>query len=257
MQIISLNTWGGRGGKDTFFDFFRKYKDVDVFCLQEAWNGGEHMGGKLVGNAELDKIVFRLVDEVQKILPTHTSYFRPHYGDWYGLAIFVKKDIKVIDEGEIFVHKERGWASKEDEGNHARNLQWITMETSAGLRTIMNFHGLWNGKGKGDSEDRLVQSDNIVNFVKSLTTPVILCGDFNLRPDTKSLAKIEELGLRNLIKEYGITSTRTSMYTKQEKFADYTFVSKEVNVVDFKILPEEVSDHAAMFIDLARNCINS
>ena len=125
------------------------------------------------------------------------------------------------------------------------------METSAGLRTIMNFHGLWNGKGKGDSEDRLVQSDNIVNFVKSLTTPVILCGDFNLRPDTKSLAKIEELGLRNLIKEYGITSTRTSMYTKQEKFADYTFVSKEVNVVDFKILPEEVSDHAAMFIDLA------
>ena len=41
------------------------------------------------------------------------------------------------------------------------------------------------------------------------------------------------------------------MYTKQEKFADYTFVSKEVNVVDFKILPEEVSDHAAMFIDLA------
>ena len=44
MKIISLNTWGGRGGKENLLKFIEKYKDTDIFCLQEMWNGGEHMG---------------------------------------------------------------------------------------------------------------------------------------------------------------------------------------------------------------------
>jgi hypothetical protein len=60
---------------------------------------------------------------------------------------------------------------------------------------------------------------------------------------------LEEAGLRNLIKGYGITSTRTSLYKKEHRFADYTFVSENISVIDFKILPEEVSDHNAMYLD--------
>jgi endonuclease/exonuclease/phosphatase family metal-dependent hydrolase len=76
-----------------------------------------------------------------------------------------------------------------------------------------------------------------------------LCGDFNLPPNTKSLAMFEEFGLRNLISEYKINSTRTSFYTKEEKFADYIFVSNGIKVNDFSVLPDEVSDHAPLFID--------
>jgi exonuclease III len=249
MKLISLNTWGGRASKENLLQFIEKHKDVDVFCLQEMWNGGEHMAGKITGGAELQDIAFRLLTDMGHILKDHEVYFRPHYGDWYGLAMFVKKDKKVIEEGELFVYKERGWAHKEDEGNHARNIQYVTMETAEGLRTIVNFHGLWNGQGKGDSDDRLLQSDNILNFVKNITNPQVICGDFNLRPDTQSLKKFEDSGFRNLIKEYGITSTRTSLYTKPEKFADYTFVSDGITVNNFEILPEEVSDHAAMYLD--------
>lgn len=249
MRIISLNTWGGRGGKENLLNFFRKNKDVDIFCLQEMWNGGEQMGGKITGGAVLENIVYRLIPEIQNILADHNVYFRPHYHDWYGLAVFVKKDLKVIEDGELFVYKDRGYTDPEEEGNHARNIQWLTFDTKVGPRTVINFHGLWNGQGKNDSDDRLLQSDNIINFLKNLKTPHVMCGDFNLRPDTKSVKKFEDFGLRNLIKEYGITSTRTSLYTKSEKFADYTFVSKEIKVNDFKILPDEVSDHAAMFVD--------
>jgi endonuclease/exonuclease/phosphatase family metal-dependent hydrolase len=249
MKIISLNTWGGRGGKENLLKFIEKYKDTDVFCLQEMWSGGEHMGGEITGGVTLKNIAYRLLTDIEGILTNHDVYFRPHYHDWYGLAIFVKKDFKVTDEGDMYVYKEKGWASDEDKGNHARNIQWITVETSSGLRTIINFHGLWNGQGKGDSEDRLLQSDNILNFIKGLSTPHVLMGDFNLRPDTESIRKFEDFGLKNLIKKYGIASTRTSLYTKPEKFADYTFVSNEIKVNDFQILPEEVSDHAAMFIN--------
>ncbi len=60
-----------------------------------------------------------------------------------------------------------------------------------------------------------------------------------------------ELGLENLITKYGVTSTRTSLYTRSdEKFADYIFVSKGVDVKDFKVMPDEVSDHAALYLEI-------
>ncbi len=41
--------------------------------------------------------------------------------------------------------------------------------------------------------------------------PTILCGDFNLMPDTKSI-EILETGMQNLVKNYNVTSTRSSFY---------------------------------------------
>lgn len=138
---------------------------------------------------------------------------------------------------------------KGDVGHHARNIQYVKIDTKDGPRVIINFHGLWNGKGKGDSEDRLLQSDKIIDFIKKVSNPVVLCGDFNLLPETESLKKFEEMGLRNLIKENGITSTRTSLYTKPERYADYVFTSNDIKIKKFKVLPEEVSDHSALLLD--------
>jgi hypothetical protein len=43
MKLISLNTWSGRAGKENLLGFFRRNKDMDIFCLQEMWEGGhEH-----------------------------------------------------------------------------------------------------------------------------------------------------------------------------------------------------------------------
>jgi hypothetical protein len=68
-------------------------------------------------------------------------------------------------------------------------------------------------------------------------------------PDTESLKKLENIGMRNLIKEFNITGTRSSHYAKPERFADYTLVSDGIKVNDFKVLPDEVSDHLAMYLD--------
>ena len=164
------------------------------------------------------------------------------------MAVFVKKDIPVLAEGEVFVHHS---VSLEEtlKGGTSKNIQYITTEINDTKINIVNFHGLWNGKGKTDSDARLMQSSNIINTLKDLEGEIVLCGDFNLRPDTESLAMIENFGLRNLIKENGVTSTRTALYKKEEKFADYTLVSKGVTVREFKVLPDEVSDHNAMYLD--------
>lgn len=164
--------------------------------------------------------------------------------------MLVKKNLVATEEGELFVYKHKGYLPEGDVGNHARNIQFVTIDASHGPVTVINFHGLWNGKGKGDCEDRLEQSDRIIEFLKALDHRFVLCGDFNLLPDTESLKKFERFGLRNLIAEYGITSTRTNFYTKPEKFADYAFVSKEVEVKEFKTLPDEVSDHLPLYLEI-------
>ncbi len=134
-------------------------------------------------------------------------------------------------------------------GLHARNLQFVTVDGPAGRLTVMNFHGLWNGLGKGDSDERIAQSRRILDCLRGRTEPVVLCGDFNLLPDTESLRMLEAVGLRNLVVEFGVTSTRTSLYRRPERFADYVLVSHGIDVGDFRALPDEVSDHAPFLLE--------
>jgi exonuclease III len=251
MKLISLNVWGGVAGREKLLDFFISHNDVDIFCLQEIWNGGHEMIGRTAGGRPLSGIAHWLLTDIGATLKDHIAYFRPQFKDYYGLTMFIKKDISVREEGEVFAYKERGYFSEEDIGDHSRNIQYVSMGSVAGLRTVAHIHGLWNGKGKTDSADRLLQSDNIVRFLGSIKNPSVFCGDLNLLPDTESLKKIEAAGMRNLIKEFGITSTRSSFYTKPVRFADYMFVSDGIEVKEFKVLPNEVSDHLPLYLEFS------
>lgn len=252
MELICLNTWGGRAGKEKLLAFFEKHKDADIFCLQEIWSSPhKEFEGRLVANEPFDysKVMTYGLQEISAMLSDFIPIFRPLLTDNYGLLMFVRNTYSVLSEGEFYVYRERGYISENDIADHARAIQYVTMETDKGQITVINFHGLWNGGGKEDCADRLEQSDKILNFVRKLENPYIICGDFNLLPHTESLKKFEKYGLRNLIKEYSITSTRTSFYTKPEKHADYVFVSEGIKVKDFKVFPDEVSDHAPLYLE--------
>lgn len=254
MRIVTLNTWGGRAGKELLLEFFGRHAEsTDIFCLQEVWSDayqafeGRYAGGKPLDN---QKTMTRGLQEISSVLSGHGGYFRPHLLENYGLCTFVRKGLPVIEEGEVFVHHEKGYVPEGDIGNHARNLQYVTITTPSGPITIINFHGLWNGKGKTDCNERIAQSEKMIEFLRTLNYPYILCGDFNLRPDTESLAMLEREGLRNLVREYRIESTRTSLYDKVDPFADYILVREGVEVVDFQKLPDVVSDHAPLLVEV-------
>ena len=57
--------------------------------------------------------------------------------------------------------------------------------------------------------------------------------------------------MRNLIADYHVTSTRSQLYKKDIKFADYILTSPGIKVKDFKVLPDEVSDHLALELDFS------
>lgn len=256
MNILTLNIWGGRAGKECVLEFFERQKDsIDVFCLQEIWKDKyEDLEGVMAGGRPVDhsQLMYRALQDISEVLTEHDAYFRPHYRENYGLCMFVRKGLPILEEGEVFVHEYKGYEPlpEKEIGFHARNVQFVTLEHRGSALTVMNFHGLWNGQGKSDTESRMLQSKRIVEFLRSVGNPYILCGDFNLTPDTESLRKIEQEGLTNLISAYGITSTRTSIYTKPERYADYVFVSPGVEVTNFEVLPDEISDHAPLLLQV-------
>lgn len=249
MKVVSLNTWGGKAGTDNLLAFLKKHDDVDIFCLQEIFDGGEEFRGMPAARFALDKFDPKLLRRMQEALPDHVAHFRPHFEDVFGLALFVRKGLVIAEEGEVSIYREKGYYSAENIGDQHRILQYVSLEEPS--CTIMNVHGLWNGKGKGDSDHRLAQSDNILRHATALERPYILLGDLNLRPETESVRKLEVAGMRNLITEYGIGSTRTSLYDSlaEEPHADYAFVSDGIDVKDFRVLPDEVSDHAALYLE--------
>lgn len=245
-------------GKENLLLFFKKYAGTtDIFCLQEVWEAPyEHLEGYPAGGLEIENqsIMVYGLQEISGVLSNHRVFFRPHYGDHYGLTLFVRNTLKMIEEGESFVHKHKGYVPTMDVGLHARNIQYVTIATDTGPITVINFHGLWTNEGEGtgkkDNKDRLEQSRKIIEFITNNKHPFVLCGDFNLLPETKSIQMFEDAGFRNLIKEFDIQSTRTSFYTKPSKFADYAFLSTDLSLKNFKILPDEVSDHAPLFIEI-------
>ncbi len=246
MKLITLNTWGARI-KEPFTEFIKQHQNIDIFCLQEVYDkAGEIM------NEEYPDSNHDLFTKLIELLPQHNGFFRPVLQGVYGIAIFIKKDYQVLEEGEILIHS-RNQEGTINDGHHNRNMQWIKFNYQGKIFTVMNVHGLWNGKGKTDVPERIAQSKIIKGYVDTAHNPKILCGDFNLNPDTESM-KILENGMRNLIKDYSIPSTRTSIYYakpgKSEKFADYIFTSPDITIKNFEVLPDEVSDHSALFLEI-------
>ncbi|MDJ0651580.1 MAG: hypothetical protein QNJ27_00995 [Simkaniaceae bacterium] len=154
--------------------------------------------------------------------------------------------IIVLDRGEVMVYENPDYSKVGP--HHSRNLQWIKCNDRERVFAVANVHGLWNGKGKGDTPERIFQSRNIKKTINNLHMPHILCGDLNLTLQTRSL-RILDSDMRNCITEYGVRSTRTRYYEKEEKYADYMILSKGIKINKFKVLPDEVSDHSPLFLD--------
>lgn len=177
------------------------------------------------------------------------GYFSEHQTDEEGIAIFFRKELRIMETGNVFVHRYKNSMLNNDGEEFGRNLQYIRFNFKNKNYFILNFHGLWDKRGKIDTDERIMQSKNIINVLKRFPKDrLILGGDFNLVPENKSLRIFENFGLINLISKFGITSTRSEKYLKEIRFADYVFVSKSVKVLDFKVLDDWSSDHLPLLL---------
>jgi endonuclease/exonuclease/phosphatase family metal-dependent hydrolase len=256
MRITTLNAWGGRSMHPLMRFFRYRKEETDVFCLQETFDcpqsvldkkrPDEHVRGdlftKIQGElAEFDGTFARFEDDPNRM----------------SLAVFVRKGLPLVSVEDFIVHVPD---APMDDGKlvlSSRKLQTVRIRRDGGDLLIANFHGLWVNGPKTDTPERIRQSNSVASALKAHAGPKVLCGDFNLLPDTASVRILEaEAGLRNLVTAYDVQSTRTPLYRHYEdpaepNFADYILASPELVVKRFRVLPDLVSDHAPLYAEFA------
>jgi len=247
IRLVSLNLWGGALYKPLSSFLKQSSKGVDIFCFQEVlYDKNRNAKGPWKG------AVPNLYDKIKDILPGSSSIITEPYTS-YGerMAIFTNDRIKVTISGDIGLCKRETMEVEGREYQVESKLQWISFEHDGRKFTIGNVHGFWVKGSMDDSPERILQSKKIIKFFNGRNSAKILCGDFNLSPGIKSVAMIEK-DFRNLTKEYKVKSTRSKHYkpkTDMGRITDYTFISPEVKLVDFRVLGKEVSDHLPLLLE--------
>lgn len=230
-------------------------ENIDIFCFQEVFKSEK--------NIFHNEIKTNIFSDIKSVLKDFNCYYAPMFEGhdtnqsvdfelYFGQATFVRKNIKVLEEGNIFIYGAYGQEkTKPKKGgflDFPRNLHYVLIRDSHRRTFIGNLHGFWIPESKEDTPERIEQSDKIINFLDQFRSRKILCGDFNLNPNTKSMAKLEK-NMVNLIKKYNIKNTRSNLHKRKDKFADYILVSKNIKVLDFVAMRKDVSDHIPLYLE--------
>lgn len=257
MKILSLNTWCGREF-NPLIEYLKKHDgEIDAFCLQEVFDSQDLLETS-------PDIRSNLWSEICKLFPDYYHFFQPVMKDTdnqgekvkgllFGLGIIIKKTFLVEKEGDFFVYRNRFADTSSDPTSIPVNVQFITIKIGTSLVTICHIQGKWFPGDKLDTHERIEQSKRILEFLDNHKGPKVLCGDFNLLPGTQSIKMIEEK-MKNLVKDYGIQTTRSRLNTYYgtssfQKFADYVFVSPDVQVQNFTVPDIQVSDHLPLILE--------
>jgi endonuclease/exonuclease/phosphatase family metal-dependent hydrolase len=249
MKLISLNTWGCRT-KDKVYNFIKESAETtDIFCFQELNRNGKGLTEE--GDPK------DCYERISNILSEYDSHFT-NYGEsgYYGkkaseidfesgIAIFIKKNYKHnFIEGKSLQKPDSTWSDYE-----GRFAAGSVLGVEVEDYFIINVHGLWQGSIKSDTEAKLEQSKEIIQLANKSNKLPIICGDFNLLPDTKAIQMFRDK-YRDLIQAYNIQDTRGSLYPKDLRYADFAFVSKEINIKSFAVPNVPISDHLPLIMEI-------
>ena len=263
MKLVSLNLWGGRAFEPLMKFLAEQSRDTDIFCFQGVF----HSNSGIETSRDTHTNLFA---DLEALLQGFDAFVAP-IGDGYdnhghvdfeiteSNTIFVRRGVmpKVDVSGEIFLRGVRGRLAKHQTIDEIPfNFQYIRFMYRDQAFVAMNIHGIAQPSHKLDTTERIRQSEIINNFLEGEKGAKILCGDFNLLPDTQSIAMIEAVGMENLVKKFKIECTRSRLspyFGKDnfQKFADYTFVSPDVRVKNFTVPDVEVSDHLPMILEFS------
>jgi endonuclease/exonuclease/phosphatase family metal-dependent hydrolase len=266
MQIMCLNGWGGKL-HDVLVPYLAS-ASPDILCLQEVVHSPA---------TEKDWLTYRDGDhilpqranffrDVCRVMPDHVATFCPasqgvlwddttSIPSQWGLATFVHKSIPVIGQIQGFVHKDY---SPSGYGDHPRSrcAHGVRVYDHSKNRpvSVTHMHGLRDLKGKMDSPERQAQAEKLLALSNQISEPgdvTIICGDFNVEPDSETLSILIGSGLSELVTDGGFKTTRTSHYKKPGKFADYMLINRKSEIQSFQVIEEpEISDHCPLVLEL-------
>ena len=266
MRILSLNAWGGTLA-GPLLDYLRS-DPPEVICLQEI----VHSPG-----SDAETLTYRdgdhvlpqranLLRDLRRALPDHAATFCPaargdlwdgpaRIDSFWGLATFVSDRLPVIAQVQGFVFKAY---SANGYGDHPRSRSAHALRlhdpATGRMITVAQMHGLRDPRGKVDTPDRRAQVHRLLDLSRQVSAPGdlrVICGDFNVEPDSETLRLMQAEGFTELVTAGNHPGTRTSHYPKPGRFADYMLIDDPAAVVRFDVVRDpEVSDHCPLLLEV-------
>ena len=246
MRVVSPNARGGRC-HDALMPWLAAV-GADVLCLQEVvhaprspvpWLRYRDDGADLPQRADL-------LDGLRAALPHHGLAFAPaargplwdgdrtHPSEW-GLATAVRRDRPVIGRAQGFVH---GTFGADGFGAHPRSC------TGCATRR-------WARPTPRPARRRRIGSPTSSRQSPRRASPWSCAATSTWCRGPKRWSSCACLALTDLIDAYGIADTRTPLYPKPGRHADWMMVAR-ADVRAFEAVAEPVvSDHRPSVLDLA------
>ncbi|MDB5164518.1 MAG: hypothetical protein JWL89_144 [Candidatus Saccharibacteria bacterium] len=240
MKLVQLNIWGSKLMYQ-ILDFVEE-QSPDILCMQEV----QAMPGAS-GNlfATLDEIKQAGQFEEELMSPTQSFNYMRRTVD-YGNAILSRYPITASSTTFTSGLCKQDFDLTTDDTN-VRNLQHVSPQINGQSVHVLNHHGYYVAESKRGNDETKRQMSIIADYIKTLDGPVILTGDFNLSPDSASIGILNQV-LTNLSVEHKLENTYGQL-SHHNTVCDYIFVNDLVNVTNFSVSDELVSDHKALILD--------
>lgn len=241
MKILQLNTWMGKieGNLRRFLET----NQFDVICMQEVFASQNC-------TAHLSRLCFDL-SQILRASKLEHYFFSPNWGGKiangdYELGNLIISRTPFVETYSEFINGE--YHSDTVLGATVGNNLNIQIVKLADGLTVVNHHGFWRSDPIGD-EDTIKAFTKVGEIVGNLGGPVVLCGDLNIVHESPAMRPLDFL--RDLTYEYQIDNTLSGLKFNGKVACDHIMVNDQVEVKDFQVLPDLVSDHLAVTADLA------
>lgn len=254
MRVISLNVWGGQL-YDKLEAFVKSNAQItDVFCFQEMFDG-KPVSPRMTHAAEVafPNVCYDVTNRISRILPDYERVISDEYTTLgLRLTTFYKNTLDVEKAGNVPITPALTIHYNGVVFKQKSVLQYIVLKDGV----IASSHGVFleiaanapPGIGSNDQPQRIEQSKKYNKVLSRFNGWKVFAGDLNLNMTTQSI-KIIEKPMRNLVKESGARTTRNAYASpKVAPYADYMFVTPDVKVSSFEVMPDVVSDHQPLMI---------
>lgn len=267
-RLLSLNVSIFDENNEKLTRFFREITP-DTICLQETTRKVEESAiDSFISKSAIDKATpeltyafyapnWALKDFRQKNFHGK-KIFNHDFGGVIEYGNYVRSRFEIIGGKSIFIQEHFSYLTDweliaKHPGEEPRMVQIVDLKISNVQRLrILNYHGIWS-KDKKDTKRTISACQKIVHLAQEVNYPSLICGDFNLFPDTESI-KILKDNFHSLVDNFNIKFTRPKSHelnSAKRNVVDYIFVSNEIEIKKFEVMDSDVSDHLPLVLDFS------
>lgn len=242
--FTQLNFWGGR----LYYPITRFFERIkpDIFSAQEIFSEQDNRKPSMM-------TLEMLLDEDHQYFNAVASNKKtevPKDQKTMCCATFTKNPYKIDSQVTIPLSMT---IQKDNWGRPLNNDYYSLLHTKikipdGHLLNVLNIHNLVIFEGRMGNENATHIFKQVTKYIEKLSGPIILSGDFNLHKNASSLESLKTIGLQNLNDLYHVTEGRNEFAWKAEEIVSHIFINEEIDINDYYVADDNVSDHKALVL---------